>query len=333
MPAPSRKQLFAAASALLLAWSAPHAAEEAGNTGNDGWRTPVFTGANPEKRDHYEALGRAADRVLSDRSFPEKWKAEGALATPEQAERALAEAEKKLDEIERAVRDKSAACYYMFLVNHCIGEARKLSFARQREVRDVMTDARTIQHREQTKAKEERRAARLAEPKPEPLDIAPKEVKPASSEPPVSIRPKEVKPAPLPGDYSPKQVKEPSMPSGPKPAKVREPSVSSGLKAAEPKAPSLPSGAALPGTDPEAGSEALPTREAMEEANMAALAEKEAAARERRLKAEKDAQERKAKREEKNRKFKEDQAKRKAAQLKYEEEQRLGKKSGLFDFF
>ena len=331
MRMPFKRKMVIVLSMFALAVQHGHASDDGGRT--FGIRTPVFTGVNPEKRDHYEALGREADEVLADRSFVEKWRRTGALETPAQAERALEEAEKQLGGIEDAVKNKTAACYYTFLVNHCIGEARKLSFERQREIRDIMTDARTIQHRAQTEEYERRRAAREAKPKPEPLDITPKTVKPAPSEPPVSIKPKEVKPAPLPGDYSPKQIKAPSMPSGPAPAKVRETSMPSGLKAEEPKAPSLPSGAALPGKASSQSGDVLSTREAMEEANVAALAEKTAKARERQLRAEAAARERKAKREEKNRRFKEDQARRREAQLKYEEEQRSGKKSGLFDFF
>lgn len=331
MRIPSTKSMLAFLGMLVLAIQPGHAADE--ESKSTGFRSPVFTGVNPEKRDHYEALGREADAFLADRSFVEKWRRKGALETPAQAEKALEEAEKQLGRIEDAVKNKTAACYYTFLVNHCIGEARKISFERQREIQAIMTDARTIQHRVQTEEYERRRAAREAEPKPEPLDIAPKTVKDAPTEPPVKIKPKEVKPAPLPGDYSPKQIKEPSMPSGPAPAKVREPSMPSGLKAAEPKAPSLPSGAALPGNESKSGNDPLETREAMEEANMAALAQKEAKARERQLRAEENARERKAKREEKNKRFKEDQARRREAQLRYEEEQKSGKKSGLFDFF
>lgn len=78
---------------------------------------------------------------------------------------------------------------------------------------------------------------------------------------------------------------------------------------------------------------ATPTREELEEANLKALAAKEAEAAERQRRASEKAVERKAKREAKNRRFKEDQEKRRAVQLEYEKEQSEGKKSGLFDYF
>lgn len=75
------------------------------------------------------------------------------------------------------------------------------------------------------------------------------------------------------------------------------------------------------------------TREELEEANLKALAAKEAEATDRQRLASEKSIERKAKREAKNRRFKEDLEKRRAAQLEYEKEQAEGKKSGLFDYF
>ena len=222
-------------------------------------------------------------------------------------------------------------------MNRCINLARETSFERKREIEEIKTRARTIQHKVRVQESEKRRAERLAEPMPEPLDITPKTVKPAP-EPSVTLKPKEVKPASMPGEYKPKEVKEPSKPVGWEAKTVQEPSKPSGFKAAEPKPASLPSGAVMPGeesakgTAPENAGPA-PTREELEQANQEALAKKQAEAAERQRQAVKKAAERKAKREARNRRFQEDQAKRRDAQLKYEEEQKKGKSSGLLDFF
>ena len=300
-------------------------------------RTPIFTGVNPEKRDYYEKLGREADEFLDDKSFTEHWRKPGVLETPEQAAKALEACDKRLSQIDRAVKNKSAACYYTFLVKRCINLARETSFERKREIEEIKTRARTIQHKVRVQESEKRRAERLAEPMPEPLDIAPKNVKPAP-EPSVTLKPKEVKPASMPGEYKPKEVKEPSKPAGWEAKKVQEPSKPSGFKAAEPKPASLPSGSVMPGEENAKGTVAenagpAPTREELEQANLEALAKKEAEAAERQRQSEKKAAERKAKREARNRRFQEDQAKRRDAQLKYAEEQKKGKSSGLLDFF
>lgn len=291
---------------------------------DSGWRTPLITGVNPEKREYYEDLGRRSDKILIDRSFVEKWRKPGALQTLKQAEDALDEADRALDLVDRAVKNKTAACYYMFLVNQCISEAKELSYAREREIRGVMSDARTILHKVKTEENARKKAERLAKPLPQPVDIAPKTVKPAPSKPPVTLKPKEVQPAPIP---SKKEVKEPSQPTGWDAKTVREPSAPSRFKAQTEKAPSMPSGMNMPGTESKSATSIVskepakqPTREELEQANLEALAQKEAEAR-------------KAKREARNKRFREDQEKRRAAQLEYERTQKEGKKSGLFDYF
>lgn len=314
-------------------------AEDSSDKSGDEWRAPILTGVNPEKRDYYEELGRKSDKILDDRSFVEKWRCPGVLQTPKQAEEALEEADKALDLVDRAVKNKTAACYYTILVNRCIGEAKEKSYERQREIRGVMTDARTILHKVKTQENARKKEERLAKPLPQPVDIAPKTVKSAPSEPPVKIKPKEVQPAPLPGDYSPKEVKEPSKPTGWEAKTVHEPSEPSGFKAPSTKEPSMPSGMSMPGSGANsdgagASSQAKqPTREELEQANLKALAEKEAEATERQRQAEEKAKARKAKREARNKRFKEDQERRRAAQLEYEKQQKEGKKSGLFDYF
>lgn len=324
--------MFFPVSAAEADGSAPDGASEAADN-EFKLRAPIFTGVNPEKRDYYEKLGQEADEFLADKSFTEHWRKPGVLETPEQAEKALEACDERLSEIDRAVKNKSAACYYTFLVNRCINLARETSFDRKREIEAIKTRARTIQHKVRVQESEKRRAERLAEP----FDIAPKTVKPAP-EPSVTLKPKEVKPASMPGEYKLKEVKEPSKPAGWEAKKVQEPSKPSGFKAAEPKPASLPSGAVMPGEENAKGTAAekagsAPTREELERANQEALAKKQAEATERQRQAEKKAAERKAKREARNRRFQEDQAKRRDAQLKYEEEQKKGKSSGLLDFF
>lgn len=310
---------------------------ETGHASDDnqtsGWRVPITTGVDPEKRDYYEDLGRKSDKILNDRSFVEKWRKPGTLQTPQQAEIALDEAEKAIDLLDRAVKNKTAACYYTFLVNRCIGDAKKRSFERQREIRDVMTDARTILHKEKAEENARKKAERLSKPFPQPVGVEPKAVKPVPAEPPVKVRPKEVQPESVPGNYPKKEVKAPSKPSAWEAKKVRNPTEPSGYKLQEEKAPSMPSGmkAIRPDAAPE--QEYPTTREALEQANLRALAEKEAEAAERQRQADEKAKARKAKREARNKRFKEDQEKRRAAQLEYEKEQKEGKKSGIFNYF
>lgn len=128
-----RLSIYAGLSVLTLAvLSAGSAyAEDSSDKSGDEWRAPILTGVNPEKRDYYEELGRKSDKILDDRSFVEKWRRPGALQTPKQAEKALEEADKALDLVDRAVKNKTAACYYTILVNHCIGEAKERSYERQ----------------------------------------------------------------------------------------------------------------------------------------------------------------------------------------------------------
>ncbi len=337
-----RLSIFAAAAALSAAvFAAGNAyAEESSEKADDaGWRVPILTGVDPEKRDYYEDLGRKSDKILDDRSFIEKWRRPGALQAPKQAEEALDEADKALGLVERALKNKTAACYYKFLVNRCISEAKEKSNERQREIRGVMVDARTILHKAKSEENARRKEERLAKPLPPPVDIAPKTVKPAPREPTVKFKPKEVKPASLPGDYSRKEVKEPSEPTGWEAKTVREPSAPSGFKASTAKEPSAPSGMSVPGSGEKSKGAGVsprteqPTREELEQANLKALAEKEAEAAERRREAAEKAEKRKAKREERSRRFTEDQERRRAAQLEYEKERAEGKKSGLSDYF
>lgn len=316
----------------VLATGSAHGEVSSGKP-DSGWRTPLITGVNPEKREYYEDLGRRSDKILIDRSFVEKWRKPGALQTLKQAEDALDEADRTLDLVDRAVKNKTAACYYTFLVNQCISEAKELSYAREREIQGVMSDARTILHKVKTEENARKKAERLAKPLPQPVDIAPKTVKPAPSKLPVTLKPKEVQPAPIPSDYSKKEVKEPSQPTGWDAKTVREPSAPSRFKAQTEKAPSMPSGMNMPGTESKSATSIVskepvkqPTREELEQANLEALAQKEAEAAERQRQADEEAKARKAKREARNKRFREDQEKRRAAQLEYERTQKEGRK-------
>ena len=132
---------------------------------------------------------------------------------------------------------------------------------------------------------------------PKKVDAEPKE--------PVRIAPKDVRPPSLPTSLTPKVSREASLPNVPKGAPI-EPTDTNDYNA---------------------------TREALEEANVAAQAQREEERKLRQQKAEEKAKARKAKRKAKQQKLEETMAQREAAQRRLEEERKKGKQSGLFSYF
>ena len=130
-----------------------------------GFSLPPLTAVDASKRGEWERLGEEADRLLADRSFVENWRAQASFRTPAGARRALAEADDRLKEIDHAVQKKSGACLYTFFVNRCVNEARKTSYQRKREIRNLMSDARVVLHGEEVKERKKERLAREAEKK------------------------------------------------------------------------------------------------------------------------------------------------------------------------
>lgn len=80
--------------------------------------------ADPE--DVIEARGEAAQRVLSDTSYRDKWSAPERIRSEQLADQAIREGNEALEVLEKAFADAKAACMQRFLVNSCI-ETRRSS--------------------------------------------------------------------------------------------------------------------------------------------------------------------------------------------------------------
>ena len=269
-----------------------------------GFSLPPLTAVDASKRGEWERLGEEADRLLSDRSFVENWRAQASFRTPAGARRALAEADDRLKEIDHAVQKKSGACLYTFFVNRCIKDARKTSYQRKREIRNLMSDARAVLHGEEVMERKKARLARDAEKNKAPTKITPKKI---DTEPkiPVRIAPKEVRALSLPKPRSSVTPEEASLPSTPK-------------------------GATIESNNENVDRDAM--RKALEEANLAAQAQREEQRSLRQQKADEKAKARKARREAKRRKLEETMAQREEAQRRLEEERKNGKQSGFSDY-
>lgn len=242
--------------------------------------------------------------LLSDRSFVENWRAQASFRTPAGARRALAEADDRLKQIDHAVQMKSGACLYTFFVNRCVKEARKTSYQRKREIRNLMSDARTVLHGEEVKERKKERLARQAEKNKAPIKVNPKKI---DTEPKTPVR------------IAPKEVRDPSLPR-----------LLSSTTPADASLPSIPKGVTIEKINENVAPDAL--RKALEEANLAAQAQREEERNLRQKKADEKAKARKARREAKRRKLEETMAQREEAQRRLEEERINGKQSGFFDY-
>ncbi len=222
-----------------------------------------------EEKAAIEARAEAAQRVLEDTRFYEEWGKPGRIRTAKDADEAIRRGNDALDDVDAAFEDVKDACMLRFLVNSCIGDAKKLSNERQREIRSVIVTAEELKRSIRTRSIEERRAKAESAPKKAPLDIRPKEVKKERPEPmriapkavkekkvpldvapksvkapsePVDWKPREPREASAPTDWTPKEVREPSAPSGFKPKEVREPSAPTGIEPKRVKPASDPAG-------------------------------------------------------------------------------------------
>ena len=315
--------------------------------------------ADPE--DVIEARGEAAQRVLSDTSYRDKWSAPERIRSEQLADQAIREGNEALEVLEKAFADAKAACMQRFLVNSCIDDAKKLSFERQREIRRVIVTAEEFKRGIRTKALEEKREKAQKEPKKAPLDIRPKSVKTERPEPlevapktvkekkaPLDIAPKSVKAPSEPVDWKPREPKSPSEPAGIRPKTVKPASAPSGIKPKTEKPASAPSGlepkAVKPASQPaypphddaadaaQASDDDAERRAELERANEAYYNDKQAAAEKRMAEAAERAQKRKKEREARQQKFEATLQERVEAQKRYEEGQK-NKDSGLSKFF
>ena len=267
----------------------------------------------PEDEAVLEARAAQAEKVLADRSFYERWKEPSAIDSVKTAAQVKSDAEGVLKQIEEALAVQRSWCGKKFFVNSCIDDARRASFDREREVREIIVAADEIirlDRVEKMRAEQEKNAL---EPRREPMRIAPKTVETDPPEP-MHITPKSVKAPSQPIDIAPKTVKEPSAP------------VEWEKKTVKDAAAPTP----IPGS--EMPHDAASERAAAEAANEAYYAQKQLEAQKRMEEAAELAAKRKADREAKQQQFERSLDEREAAQKRYEANQKE-RKSNLMQYF
>ena len=131
--------------------------------------TPALAASDAEKA-ALKAKKDAADLILNDDSFYQKWSKPGVIKTPEMAEKVKKEAEAIRDSLDVAINDSRRWCNTRFFVNACIDESRDLSYERERELRQVIIAADEVLRADRTRRIAEKLEAQRAE-KPEPIKI------------------------------------------------------------------------------------------------------------------------------------------------------------------
>lgn len=132
--------------------------------------TPAWAVTDAEKAE-LEAKKAAADLVLNDDSFFKKWSQKGVIKSPEMAETVKKEAESIRNRLEDALDDRRAWCNTRFFVNACLDESRKLSFTRDRELRQVTVAAEDVLRAERTRRITEKLDEQRAD-KAEPIKVS-----------------------------------------------------------------------------------------------------------------------------------------------------------------
>ena len=266
----------------------------------------------PEDEAVLEARAAQAEKVLADRSFYERWKEPSAIDSVKTAAQVKSDAEGVLKQIEEALAVQRSWCGKKFFVNSCIDDARRASFDREREVREIIVAADEIirlDRVEKMRAEQEKNAL---EPRREPMNITPKSVKAPSQ--PIDIAPKTVKEPSAPVEWEKKTVKDASVPHG-----------MNGKTVKDAAAPTPIPGSEMP-------HDAASERAAAEAANEAYYAQKQLEAQKRMEEAAELAAKRKADREAKQQQFERSLDEREAAQKRYEANQKE-RKSNLMQYF
>ncbi len=233
------------------------------------------------------ALARDSEAsvILNDKHFFTHWSAPGALDTLEKAHEAKKAVDEQTRRIDKALAEETKQCYDKFFVNSCIEDARRASYERQREIRQINNEAERIIRADKTRQIQERRAAAAAEEKTPPMKPNPNAAIPQDAQRTPGSTP------------SPKAVREPSKPVSVAPKQVREPSNPVDLKPKSVKAPSQPSvteNKAIERTEKERHDAAL--KKAEEAKNQAEYAKKQRELNERLANAKKVAEEKKQER-------------------------------------
>ncbi len=240
----------------------------------------------------------AAQAVLEDDSFYRQWSAAGALKTLDDAHHVKEGAEAQLTRVQNALKDMQAACYEKFFVNSCIEDARKLSFSRERELRQVRNAADAIIRADKTREIQQRRASNALEEKTPPMK--PRTVEPKSPTAPNAPRAKSVREKSEPTGIAPKQPRE---------AKAPEPVHNTALERVEKR------------------EAAAAEKRAQEAENEARYAKKQAEAEARMKEAEKRAAERRADRQAQKANMEKSQKEREEAQQRLQEQQQQNRSS------
>ncbi|MFU0841798.1 MAG: hypothetical protein ACFWTZ_04210 [Burkholderia sp.] len=110
-----------------------------------------------------EQRGEAADKVLNDTSFADRWGAKGAIPSAEVAEKVKKEGEDLEKAVDRAFAEKKRVCTEKFLVNRCVEKARRAAFQRKKEIRAVVVTADDMIRAKRTQDLEKKRAEQRAD--------------------------------------------------------------------------------------------------------------------------------------------------------------------------
>ena len=107
----------------------------------------------------------AAQKVLGDRSYHDRWSPEASLKTARDAKAANDEGELVQKRIDAAFNDMKAWCQTRFLVNACIQDARDLHHEREMEIRSVRFRADEIIRLDRLNDLKERREKEKRDPR------------------------------------------------------------------------------------------------------------------------------------------------------------------------
>ena len=114
-----------------------------------------------------EVRMEAAQKVLADRSYYERWSPEAALKTVEDAKAANEAGSARQKEIDGALDVMKDWCHTRFLVNACIKDARDLHHEREKEIRSVRLKADEmirLDRVEQRRARQESQKQNVKQP-------------------------------------------------------------------------------------------------------------------------------------------------------------------------
>lgn len=274
-----------------------------------------------------EQRGEAADRVLSDTSFADRWGAKGAIPSAEVAEKVKKEGESLEKAVDRAFAEKKLACTEKFLVNRCVEQARRAAFMRKKEIRAVVVAADDMIRAKRTEDLEKKRAEQRADVTM-PADMAGSGGEAGSAA------------APQRSGHIGRTAEDVERSS--ERAAERRSREAANLKAYEQKqkeaaeraakTPKPTSHIGLTAEEAAGRGSAAEAAKAEEGANEKAFAEKQAEAAERRAQADGEAQERRRKRLERQKNAQENLKQREEAQQRYEA-QKKEHKSGLEAYF